>query len=149
MKFVQIFLLVLIIIGIGLICTQSIWVPRLVNDIVPNSDQNVAGIYFGDGSSGDLNGDGLPDKTFIVTEDGSGSGTFFYIEASLQTKSGYENTNPIFLGDRIAPQGTEIKNGEIIVNYADRKPTDPMTTNPSVGVTRYFAVKGDILSEIK
>ncbi len=148
MKLIQIFLLILIIIGIGLICTQNIWVPRLVNDIVPSDEQNVTDIYFGDQSVGDLNGDGLPDKAFIVTEDGGGSGTFFYIEVSLHAKNGYENTNPIFLGDRIAPQGTEIKNGKITVNYADRKATDPMTAQPSVGVTRYFIVSGNKLKEI-
>ena len=146
-KPLQIFLLILIIIGIGLICTQSIWVPRLVNSIVSSDEQNITGTYFGDQSVGDLNGDGLPDKTFIVTEDGGGSGTFFYVEASLQTKGGYENTNPIFLGDRIAPQGTEIAGGKITVNYADRKPTDPMTTQPSVGVTRYFILSGNELKE--
>ena len=34
MKIIRIFLLILIIIGIGLICTQNIWVPRLVNKII-------------------------------------------------------------------------------------------------------------------
>ena len=149
MKPIQIFLLVLIIIGIGLICTQEFWVPKLVSEIIPNSDENLSSIYFGDQSVGDLNGDGLPDKAFIVTEDGGGSGTFFYIEAALETADGYKNTNPIFLGDRIAPQGTEIKNGKITVNYADRKATDPMTTKPSVGVTRYFIVSGNKLEEAK
>lgn len=34
MKFLRIFLLVLIIIGIGLLVTQNIWVPKLVNHIL-------------------------------------------------------------------------------------------------------------------
>lgn len=34
MKAIRIFLLVLIIIGIAAICTQSIWVPKLVNQIL-------------------------------------------------------------------------------------------------------------------
>jgi hypothetical protein len=34
MKFIRIFLLVLIIIGIGLLCTQKIWVPKLVEKIL-------------------------------------------------------------------------------------------------------------------
>ncbi len=34
-KFIRIFLLVLIVIGLGLIATQSLWVPGLVNAIVP------------------------------------------------------------------------------------------------------------------
>src|ERR1035437_1950878 len=34
MKFIRIFLLVLIIIGIILLCTQNIWVPKLVDKII-------------------------------------------------------------------------------------------------------------------
>lgn len=34
MKFIRIFLLVLIIIGVGLLITQNIWVPKLVNHIL-------------------------------------------------------------------------------------------------------------------
>jgi len=34
MKFIRIFLLILIIIGIFLLCTQKIWVPKLVNRIL-------------------------------------------------------------------------------------------------------------------
>lgn len=34
MKAIRIFLLILIIIGIAAICTQSIWVPKLVNQIL-------------------------------------------------------------------------------------------------------------------
>ena len=51
------------------------------------------------------------------------------------------------MGDRIAPQTTEFRNGEIIVNYADRKSSDPMSASPSVGVTRYFKVSGAELLE--
>jgi hypothetical protein len=78
--------------------------------------------------------------------DQRGTGTFYYVVASLQTPSGYTGTNAIFLGDRIAPQTTEIKNGEIIVNYADRKPTDPMSAQPTVGVSKYFKIQNGILA---
>jgi len=42
---------------------------------------------------------------------------------------------------------TEIQNGQIIVNYADRKAGEPMTTAPSLGVSRYLVVQGTTLSE--
>jgi len=59
----------------------------------------------------------------------------------------YKGTNAILLGDRIAPQTTEIKNGQVIVNYADRAAGEPMTARPSVGVSKYLKVEGTTLVE--
>ncbi|MDE2030903.1 MAG: hypothetical protein KGI58_01425 [Patescibacteria group bacterium] len=39
MKFIRIFLLILIIIGTGLLLTQKIWVPKFVNIILKNNTQ--------------------------------------------------------------------------------------------------------------
>jgi hypothetical protein len=39
----------------------------------------------------------------------------------------------------------QIANGIITVNYADRKPTDPMSTPPSIGVSKYLVVAGTTL----
>src|SRR3989344_4855255 len=36
----------------------------------------------------------------------------------------------------------------ILVNYTDRKANEPMTTSPSIGVSKYFKVSGNILAEI-
>ena len=104
--------------------------------------------YFGNEAVGDLNGDGLPDTAFLVTEDYGGSGTFYYVVVALETLNGYQGTNGVLLGDRIAPQTTEINNGELIVNYADRKPSEPMTSEPSVGVSKYLKVQGTTLVEV-
>jgi len=101
--------------------------------------------YFGNEAIGDLNGDGVPDVAFILSQDPGGTGTFFYVVAALKTVNGYQGTNAILLGDRIAPQTTEFKNGMIIVNYAERAPGDPMTAQPSVGVSKYFKVEGTTL----
>ncbi len=105
--------------------------------------------YFGNGVSGDFNGDGLIDETFLLTQDNGGSGTFYYVVAALNMDEGYRGTNAIFLGDRIAPQTTEFHNGEIIVNYAVRRPEEVMTARPSVGVSRYLKIEGNRLVEIK
>lgn len=40
MKFIRIFLLVLIIIGIGLLATQKFWVPKLVDKIIEYQDRH-------------------------------------------------------------------------------------------------------------
>ena len=105
--------------------------------------------YFGNEVKGDFNGDGLEDVAFLLTQDSGGSGTFFYIVVALREGDGFLGINGIFLGDRIAPQTTELKNGEIVVNYADRRPDEPMTATPSVGVSRYFKVVDNKLAEIK
>jgi len=119
-----------------------------VSELAPGSASKLVTHYFGNEAGGDLNGDGVPDAAFLLTQTGGGSGTFYYVAAALKTANGYEGTNAIFLGDRIAPQTTAVKDGEITVNYADRNPDEPMTTAPSVGVSRHFRVEGGALIEI-
>ena len=104
--------------------------------------------YFGNDATGDLNGDGMDDVAFIVTQDPGGTGTFFYVVVALKTPTGYQGTTGVLLGDRIAPQTTEIKDGELIVNYMDRAASDPMSAEPSVGVTKYLKVQGTTLVEV-
>jgi hypothetical protein len=113
----------------------------------PGSTDTVTTDYFGNDATGDLNGDGVPDTAFIVYQNPGGTGTFFYVVAALKTATGYQGTNAILLGDRIAPQTTEIKNGELIVNYTDRAASDPMAAEPSVGVSKYLKVQGTTLVE--
>ena len=99
--------------------------------------------FFGNLAKGDLNDDGITDLAFLITHNGGGSGTFVYAVAALQNYSGrYIGTNGILLGDRVAPQTTEIRNGILIVNYSDRKPDEPMTATPSVGVSVYMYFDG-------
>jgi len=118
-------------------------------EIIPGSASKIITQYFGNEAKADFNGDGKDDVAFILTQDGGGSGTFFYVAVALSKGSGTIGTNAIFLGDRIAPQTTEFRNGEIIVNYADRRPGDSMTTRPSVGVSRYFKVIDGKLVEVQ
>ena len=95
--------------------------------------------YFGNEARGDINDDGREDIVFIVTQSGGGSGTFVYVVAALQNSAGrYEGTNAVFLGDRVAPQTTEIRHSIIVVNYADRKPGEPMAARPTVGVSAFL-----------
>ncbi len=102
---------------------------------IPNSSAKITTNYFGNEAIGDLNGDGLEDKAFLITQNSGGSGTFFYVVVALKTNSGYKTTNAFFIGDRIAPQSTEIHSDsmELHVNYADRKPGEPMTARASEG----------------
>jgi len=114
---------------------------------ITSSSSETVTQYFGNEATGDLNGDGTPDVAFLLTQNSGGSGTFYYAVVALKTSSGYQGTNAILLGDRIAPQTTEIKDGEVIVNYADRAAGEPMTTAPSIGVSKYLKVSGTQLVE--
>lgn len=88
--------------------------------------------FFGAGVKGDIDGQGIEDAVYLITEEPGGSGTFYYVTAIL---NGQDPLPKVFLGDRIAPQNTSIENGIISVNYADRKPEDSFTVAPSVGKT--------------
>ncbi len=118
-------------------------------EAAPGSASKITTTVFGEPTVGDLNGDGVPDSAVILVQNTSGSGTFYYVAAALQTTEGIKGTNAILLGDRIAPQTLEINGSEIIANYADRNAGEPMTTNPSVGVSKYLKVNGMQLKEIE
>jgi hypothetical protein len=118
-------------------------------ETVSGSASKIITQYFGNEAKGDFNNDGVEDVAFILTQSGGGTGNFYYVAAALSQRNGYNGTNAILLGDRIAPQTTEFRNGEIIVNYADRKPDEAMAEAPSVGVSRYFKVMDGVLTEIK
>ena len=117
-------------------------------ELLPGSASRMVTRYFGNEAMGDLNSDARDDIAFLLTQTTGGSGTFYYVVAALQTASGVEGTNAIFLGDRIAPQTTSITNGTITVNYADRNPGESFTVQPSLGVSRLFKIENDILIEI-
>jgi len=116
-------------------------------EIAPGSASKLVTRYFGNEAFGDLNNDGTEDAAFLITQDAGGSGTFFYAVAALRIGTGYRGTNGILLGDRVAPQPTEIRGSQIIVNYAERRPGDPMTARPSVGVSKYLHLEGTELKE--
>jgi heat shock protein HslJ len=104
------------------------------NKIVSGSASTVVTRYFGNEVRLDFNGDGREDVAFIMVQNTGGSGTFYYLVAALNTPEGYIGSEGVFLGDRIAPQTTEIVKGNIIlVNYADRAPGESFAIQPSVG----------------
>ncbi len=121
----------------------------LVNGVseenVPNSSAKIITRYFGNELKTDLDNDGREDVVFLLTQTEGGSGTFFYIVASLNTPDGYLGSDGYLLGDRIAPQTTEMSRNPrhkqvIVVNFAERAPSEPMTTAPSVGKSVYLKI---------
>lgn len=119
--------------------------------ITPDSATKTVILFWGSVVNKDLNSDGTEDVVFILTQDNGGSGTFYYVVTALSDVKNNNTigTNGILLGDRIAPQNINIENGMIVVNYADRKEGESMTTRPSIGVSRYFTVVGGVLRELE
>ena len=108
----------------------------------PGSASKITTRYFGNEATGDLNGDGMPDTAFLISQDTGGSGLFYYAVVAVKTTTGYKTTNAFLIGDRIAPQSTFIplNSQELQVNFAERKPGEPMTAQPSVGATLLLKV---------
>jgi hypothetical protein len=122
-------------------------------EAAPGLAEKIVTQYFGNAVQVDLNSDGKMDSGFLLTQSTGGSGTFFYAAAALQNPDGtYTGTNAVLLGDRIAPQSTNVdpnNPAQFIVNYADRAPGEPMTTQPSHGVSKTFKLKNGILVEVQ
>ncbi len=119
-------------------------------EAAPGSASKIVTQYFGNEAHGDLNGDGKEDIAFLLTQSGAGSGTFYYAVVALNNGDDtYTGTNAVLLGDRIAPQTTEIHGAQLVVNYADRAPGEPMTAQPSVGVSKYLKLNGTELVPVK
>lgn len=122
---------------------KSVTLAKSVSEVPQaGSASKVTTRYFGNEATGDLTGDGLPDTAFLVTQDTGGSGLFYYAVVAIQTAGGYKTTNAVLIGDRVAPQSTYIpaNSQELQVNYAERKPGEPMTAQPSVGATLLLKV---------
>ena len=112
-------------------------------DTSPGSASRITTRYFGNELTTDLNNDGREDVVFLLTQQRGGSGTFFYAVAALNTEAGYRGSDGYLLGDRIAPQTTVVSRNPrhknvIVVNYADRRPDEPMTAQPSIGKSVYL-----------
>jgi hypothetical protein len=109
----------------------------LVNGVssapLENSATRTTTRYLGGEAKGDLNGDGLEDLSFWVTQDAGGSGTFYYVVVALKNPSGYTTTNAFLVGDRIVPEAIQIRADarELHVNFVGRTRDEPMAAPPS------------------
>ncbi|TYC62499.1 META domain-containing protein [Marinobacter sp. BW6] len=107
--------------------------------------------HFGNEVTTDLDSDGRADVVFLLTQESGGSGTFFYVVAALNTGEGYLGSQGYLLGDRIAPQATELSQDPrhknvIVVSFADRAPGEPMSAQPSIAKNVLLKLDPDSLS---
>jgi hypothetical protein len=120
---------------------------RASHPVVPGSVTMNTLQVFQNPTIGDLNGDGQPDAAVLLVNNPGGSGTFYYAVLAMNENGAYRATNALLMGDRISPQTVEIHDGRSVFNYADRKPGEPMTTQPSVGKSlwiQYDPTTGEI-----
>jgi len=113
--------------------------------IAPDSASKITTQYFGNEVIHDFDHDGRPDIAFVLIQNTGGSGTFYYVVVALNTIHGYVGSNAVLLGDRSAPQSTEISQKSntpdvIIVNYADRKIGEPFAVKPSIGKSMWLTL---------
>ena len=103
----------------------------------PGSASKIVTRYFGNEAYGDADGDDDNDLVFLITQSTGGTGEFYYAAVAYRTSTGYKLSNTFFVGDRIAPQSTEIKEDskEIHINFVERKKGESMAVKPSVGST--------------
>ena len=121
------------------------------HEATPGSGSRIITSYFGNEVEVDLNSDGLMDMAFLLQQENGGSSIFYYVTAAIQTADGYMGTNAIFLGDRIAPQSTNIdlnNPSQFVVNYVDRKEGEPMSSPPTEGASKTFKFENDSLVEV-
>jgi len=119
-------------------------------EATPGSASKVTTRYFGNEIKTDLDGDGREDVAFILTQDRGGSGTYYYAVVALQTDRGYVGSDGYLLGDRIAPQSTNVSQNPkqkhvVVFNYVERAPGEPMTAQPSIGKSVYLKLDPDSL----
>lgn len=108
-------------------------------EIVPGSASKIITRYFGNEVTHDFDKDGREDVAFLLTQETGGTGTFFYVVATLNTVDGYIGSHGLFLGDRIAPQTTEMGKGDVVVvNYADRARGESFSIQPSIGKSMWL-----------
>lgn len=110
-------------------------------EIVPDSATKNILRVFGEPVYGDLNGDGNADAALLLENQPGGSGTFYYATLAINQGNGvYKSTNTLILGDRIAPQTVEIRDGRAVFNYAIRRADENFTVQPSIGKSLWIHI---------
>ena len=91
--------------------------------------------------SGDLDGNGVQDAIVVLTVQGSGTGTFYYLFAVLNKNGTPAPIASVKLGDRIKLNALAIQNGEISVDMVTQGPKDSMA-KPTLAVIRKYKLLG-------
>ena len=97
----------------------------------------------------DLDGDGDQDAVVIIATQPGGSGTFYYVAVAELDGGSYTGSAGVLLGDRIAPQSVTFADGVVTVDYAERRPGEPMSVPPSVATSKRFVYRNGVLQPLE
>lgn len=123
---------------------------KVEKEIAPDSSSKEKVAIWGTPVVGDLDADGDMDAVSFLTQELGGSGTLYFVAIAVNENGIYKGTNAMLLGDRIAPQTIEIRDGRAVVNYAVRNANEAFTTPPSVGksIVIHFDPKANEIGEL-
>lgn len=93
---------------------------------------------------GDLNGDGLEDAVVILTLNGGGTGTFFYLVALLNQGGVPVQAAVASVGDRQVVNSLQIAEGKITLDFLTQGPNDGMCC-PSQHKLRSYVLDNNTL----
>ncbi len=88
-------------------------------------------------ATGDLNGDGVLDAAVILLANTSGTGAFFYLAAMVGGNGTLENTDTIYLGDRVVVETITIQDRMVNLQMIVHGPQDGLCC-PSVKTTQTY-----------
>ena len=97
----------------------------------------------------DLDGDGDQDAVVIIATEPGGSGTFYYVAVAELGGGAYTGSAGVLLGDRIAPRSVTFADGIVTVDYAERRPGEPMSAPPSVAASKRFVYRNGVLTPLE
>jgi hypothetical protein len=97
----------------------------------------------------DLDGDGDQDAIVIIATEQGGSGTFYFVAVAELDGDAYTGSAGVLLGDRIATQRVTFADGVVTVDYAERRPGEPMSTPPSVTASKRFVYRNGVLQPLE
>ena len=118
---------------------------KLEREAAPGSATKIVTTVTDVQATGDVDGDGRPDTVVILANQPGGSGTFYYVAVLLNASSGVSATPAVLLGDRITVNSVKLDTRTIVVDMLDRAAGQPMTSSPSVSVTKRFTVDAGAL----
>lgn len=99
-------------------------------------------------ATGDLNGDGVPDAAVILMADTSGTGAFIYLAAMVSGKSGPENSDTIYLGDRVIVESMTIQDRKVQLQMITHGPQDGLCC-PSLKTSQtYLLDNGHLVIQV-
>jgi len=135
--------------GIYLIENQIVQLTdgRSESQILPGSVSKKITLLVSQPTTGDLVGDGAADTALLLVQQHEGSGSFYYVTASLLRDGRHSGTNAVLLGDRIAPLSILIRKEQIVVLYSDRRVDESMVATPTIVKARHFRIKDNRLEE--